>query len=149
MSFEAVHPVWRAVRDRFQKLALGLREEELPLKLSGQGSSIGFMLRHNAEVEYMFAEWFFRAAQPGDVLYLTSGGAEDHQEYADHKGLLRFLEASDNHLTMAMRSLPEDAWDIPVSSPMGMSTPREALGRVMYHNGLHAGQISQIRKFNV
>ncbi|MWV45985.1 DUF664 domain-containing protein [Paenibacillus sp. HJL G12] len=148
MSFEAVHPIWRTVRDRFYKLALGLREEELSHNLSGQGSSIGWMLRHNAEVEYMFAEWFFQTAQPEGVVYLTSDGTKEHPEYADHKELLRFLEESDRHLTMAMRSLSEESWDIPVSSPLGVSTPREALGRVLYHNGLHAGQIAQIRKFN-
>ncbi|MFU1793731.1 DinB family protein [Paenibacillus azoreducens] len=148
MSFETMLPVWRAVRDRFQKLAAGLREEELLLTAPGQGPTIGWMLRHNAEVEYMFAEWFFQAEKPKGIEYITGGGPVDHPDYADLKGLLHFLEESDRHFTMAMRLLPDDAWDTPVASQMGMSTPREAMGRVLYHNGLHAGQISLIRKLN-
>ncbi|MGM0713914.1 hypothetical protein ACWKW1_20915 [Brevibacillus parabrevis] len=29
---------------------------------------------------------------------------------------------------------------------VGTSTPLEALGRLMYHTGIHAGQISQIQR---
>ncbi|OPA76213.1 hypothetical protein BVG16_18580 [Paenibacillus selenitireducens] len=146
MSFEAVLPVWRAVRDRFRKTMEGLQEEELTLRLSPDTSTIGFMLRHNAEVEYMFADWFFKKEAPASVTYLTAGRAKDEGQFHQLADLLRLLEASDLHVTEAMRSLPEEAWDQPVETMIGTSTPREALGRLLYHAGLHAGQISLIRK---
>ncbi|WP_409340889.1 DinB family protein [Paenibacillus sp. MBLB4367] len=146
MSFEAVYPIWRTVRDRFQKSMQGLKEEELNLRLSDDTSSIGHMLRHNAEVEYMFADWFFGSAVPEGVTFLTSGPPKGDITFSGLEEMLAFSEASDRHLSEAMRALPEDAWDRPVSSPIGSSTPREAFGRTLYHTGLHAGQISLIRK---
>ncbi|UVI30696.1 DinB family protein [Paenibacillus spongiae] len=146
MSFEAVYPVWRTVRDRFQKSMQGLKEEELNLKLSQDTSSIGFMLRHNAEVEYMFADWFFNSSTPADIAFITSGPSKGDSTFTGLQEMLAFSEASDAYLSEAMRRLPDEAWDQPVSSPIGTSTPREALGRVLYHTGLHAGQIALIRK---
>lgn len=146
MSFEAVYPVWRTVRDRFRKTAHGLKEEELDLRLSPDTSTIGYMLRHNADVEYRFAEWFFGRKTPSDIVFAgegTDGGSGSPESLEE---LLAFLDASDAHLSEAMRELPEEEWDRSVASPIGASTPREALGRVLYHAGLHAGQIALIRK---
>ncbi|WP_442600791.1 DinB family protein [Paenibacillus sp. KN14-4R] len=146
MSFEAVYPVWRTVRDRFQKSMQSIKEEELQLRLSPETLSIGYILRHNAEVEYMFAEWFFNKKAPEDVTYLTTEPDKGGHAYGNVQELLTFLEAADLYLSSAMKELPEAAWDEPVSSPIGSSTPREALGRVLYHAGLHGGQVSLIRK---
>jgi len=147
MSYESVRPVWRAVRDRFQKSMSALKSEELSLKLSDDTSSIGFMVRHNAEVEYMFAEWFFQRQAPEGLVYQTNGPSTDDSAFSDLTSLIAFSEASDQYLSQAMEDLPSEAWDQPVTSPpMGVSTPREALGRVLYHAGLHAGQIALIRK---
>ncbi|WP_314588467.1 DinB family protein [Paenibacillus terrigena] len=146
MSYEFVRPVWRTVRDRFQKSMSALKPEELSLKLSDDSSSIGFMVRHNAEVEYMFAEWFFQKQAPEGLVYQTNGSSTDDSAFTNLASLLAFSEASDRYLTSAMEELPAEAWDQPVTTPMGVSTPREALGRVLYHAGLHAGQISLIRK---
>ncbi|PAE36565.1 DinB family protein [Bacillus sp. 7884-1] len=146
MSYDSVNPIWRTTRNRFHKMVQGLKEEELLLQLSSDTSSIGNKLRHNAEVEYMFAEWFFGHKKPEDVTYFTVGPARDTKQFSNLAELLELLENSDKHLSQAMRILPEDAWDISVESPIGPSTPREAIGRLIYHNGLHAGQISLICK---
>jgi DinB superfamily len=146
MTFDSVYPIWRTVRDRFQKSVQSLKEEELLFKLSPDTSSIGYTIRHGAEVEYMFAEWFFKKSTPESITFIASGPSTDDSLYANLQEQLAFLEASDRHLSEAMRELPEVAWDEVVNSPIGPSTPREALGRVLYHTGLHAGQIALIRK---
>ncbi|GAB6992243.1 DinB family protein [Paenibacillus pini] len=146
MSFESVYPIYRTARDSFQKSAQSLTEEDFTLKLSSNTSSIGFMVRHNAEVEYMFAEWFFNKSKPEDVTFITNGPEKDGDSFGTLEENLAFSQAADQFLTEAMRELPVEAWDEPVKSPMGLSTPRQAVGRVLYHCGLHAGQISLIRK---
>lgn len=147
MSYEGIHPVWRAVRDRFQTMIQGLPQQDLGLRLSPDASSIGHMIRHNAEVEYMFANWFFGSPVPEGIEFIASGrGGTDNKAELTLERLAAFSAASDAHLTKAMSDLSADAWDIAVDSPVGTSTPREALGRTMYHTGLHAGQISLIRK---
>ncbi|SFT26662.1 DinB family protein [Paenibacillus sp. BC26] len=147
MSYEAVGPIWRVVRDRFQKMVQGLKEEELSLAMTAESSSIGHMIRHNAEVEYMFAEWFFGATVPEGTEYIASGqGGAPNEHALTLQELIAFSAAADAFLTEAMKQLGDDAWDTIVESKIGPSSPREALGRAIYHTGLHAGQIGLIRK---
>lgn len=146
MSFEAVNPIWRTVRDRFQKTVQGVKEEELSMHFAGDHTTIAYLIRHNAEVEYMFAEWFFKREVPASVTFITNGPPKSGESYGSFEELLAFSEAADQHLTAALRELPEGAWDEVVSSPMGNSTPREAVGRALYHTGIHSGQIAYIRK---
>lgn len=137
--------VWNTVSSRFRKTAGQLKSEELSLSIGS--ASIGYMVRHNAEVEYMFAEWFFGKKIPAGMEMLTNRApVEGKSEYGDREELVQLLEASNEHIVLAMQSLSEEAWHTPVNSPIGPSTPVEAIGRLIYHTGLHAGQVSLIQK---
>ncbi|SMF77701.1 DinB superfamily protein [Paenibacillus uliginis N3/975] len=145
MTFTTVSQIWNAVQDRFHQTAKNLPEQDLPLKLGN--ASIGYMLRHNAEVEYMFADWFFNRPLPeGLIIHTARGAAGAENEFTNLEELLAILKASNEHMIQAMRELPDEKWNEPVKSPMGISTPLEAVGRLMYHTGIHAGQISLIQK---
>lgn len=134
MTYSTVEVMWSALRDRFQKTAEGLSDEELGKKLGK--SSISDLLFHTAEVEYMFAEWFFQKKKLEDML-------EPPQDIA---AFVMLLQASNEHVLAAMRELPVEAWNVSVDSPLGTSTPLEAIGRLMYHAGIHSGQIALIQK---
>ncbi|MDQ6418839.1 DinB family protein [Paenibacillus sp. LHD-117] len=147
MSYETVLPIWQAIQTRFHKTVKVLPEGDLTLQ-SGP-ASIGYMLRHNAEVEYMFAEWFFGRPMPEGLEIVTNrgpGGGKNKPTFTSLEELVALLEASNAHLIEGMRELPAEAWTQPVESPIGASTPLEAVGRLMYHTGIHAGQISLIQK---
>lgn len=135
MTYKTAVTIWNALRQRFTSMAESLSEEDLDLQ-SGK-SSIRSLLHHTAEVEFMFAEWYFGKKKPEDVP-ATNTLPE----------LLQLLASSNTHLTEAMNQLDESQWNIPVESPMGppASTPLEAIGRLMYHAGIHSGQIALIRK---
>ena len=135
MSYTTVLPIWDALRQRFTKTMAALPEGDLNLTLGK--SSIRGLLYHTAEVEFMFAEWFFGKTKSE---YPAHTSSETLQE------LMELLADSNAHLVQAMKELPEDQWDTPVESPMGSSSPLEAVGRLMYHTGMHAGQISLIQK---
>ena len=135
MTYTTVLPIWNALRQRFTSTATALPEKDLTLKLGK--SSISSLLHHTAEVEYMFAEWFFNKTKPETAPL---------EPTTTHNELLDLLKASNAHLEEAMKALPENHWHTPVESPMGVSTPLEAIGRLMYHTGIHAGQISLIQK---
>lgn len=134
MTFTSVLPIWQAVQERFHKTVKALPEDDLNLKLGN--STIGGLILHNAEVEYMFAEWFFGRPKPED----------NDAAYTTLSELVDLLASSNENLIAAMRELPEDAWHVSVESAFGTSTPLEAIGRLMYHTGIHAGQISLIQK---
>lgn len=147
MTFATVLPIWEAIQGRFHKMVKALPEGDLSLQIGP--ASIGYMLRHNAEVEYMFAEWFFDRPMPADLEIATNRGPAGNKEKAAFHNLaelVELLEQSNSWLTKAMRELPDEKWTQPVESPMGPSTPLEAIGRLMYHTGIHAGQISLIQK---
>lgn len=135
MTYSTVLPMWNALRERFQNMAAALPEQELDLQLGT--ASVGALLHHTAEVEYMFAEWFFDKEMPKELVKPSFTNLEE---------LVELLAASNQHLLEAMESLPEEQWHKTVTSRMGESTPLEAIGRLMYHTGMHAGQISLIRK---
>ena len=136
MTYSTVLPIWNAARLRFLKTAQTLPEQDLGLQL-GQ-SSIGSLLHHTAEAEYMFVEWFFGKQRPEEEIAKPSLTSLDE--------LIELLVASNNHLLEAMEELTEEQWLTSMESPMGPSTPLEAIGRLMYHIGIHAGQISLILK---
>ncbi len=135
MTYQTVVPIWNALRQRFTATATALPEEDLSLSLGK--SSIASLLYHTAEVEYMFAEWFFGKAKPETPTLESTTTLQQ---------LLDLLTASNDQLDNAMKVLSEQQWTTPVESPMGVSTPLEAVGRLMYHTGIHAGQISLIQK---
>lgn len=134
MTLTSVLPIWQAVQERFHKTVKALPEENLHLKVGN--STIGGLIIHNAEVEFMFAELFFGRPKPQN----------DDAAYTTLNELVDLLTASNENLVAAMRELPEEAWHVSVESAFGTSTPLEAVGRLMYHTGIHAGQISFIQK---
>ncbi|WP_186672413.1 DinB family protein [Sporosarcina sp. BP05] len=136
MTYSTVLPIWNAIRERFHKTAEALPEQDLGLQLGK--STIGSLLHHTAEVEYMFAEWFFGRSMPE--------GGVTKPSLTDSEALVDLLSASNTHLIKAMIELPEEEWNKSMESPIGISTPLEAVGRLMYHTGIHAGQISLIQK---
>jgi uncharacterized damage-inducible protein DinB len=145
MSFDAVLPIWEAVQGRFHKMVKGLSEQELCMKTGS--STIGSMIRHNVEVEYMFAEWFFGRNMPEDIKNsLNKEAAENKEVSYQPEELDALLTASNVHIIEAMHQLSDEAWHEPVESTMGKSTPLEAVGRLIYHTAIHAGQIALIKK---
>lgn len=135
MSYSAVLPLWTAIRERFMKKVNTLTEEELTY--SADAMTIGQLLYHTAEVEYMFADWFFGQQTPSDMVKTST---------TDLAELKQLLIQSNNHLIQAMEQLSDVKWHATISSRIGESTPLEAVGRLIYHTGIHVGQISTIQK---
>lgn len=134
MTFETILPMWQAVRERFTKSAEALTVEELSLTLGDV--SIGQLLYHTAEVEYIFAEWYFDKKAQNLV----------NPSLTDQEALIHFLNASNEFLVSAMKKLPEEEWHTVKETRMGKATPLEIVGRLLYHTGIHRGQISDIQK---
>lgn len=135
MTFETVLPMWEAVRHRFIKSAEALTEEELVLKLGE--ATIGQLLYHTGEVEYIFSEWYFDDKKE----------AIQKPSLTDKAELVDYLNGSNQFLINAMKNYPEEKWHEVRETRMGNSTPLEILGRLMYHTGIHSGQISDIKKY--
>lgn len=134
MSYHVVLPIWNALRDRFQKMVEGIPQENLQMKLGE--TTVGDLLFHTAEVEYMFAAWFFAKPRENKI-----------DKPTDIKGYIQLLEDSNAHFLQAMKELPDETWGQMQQSSFGSSTPLEAVGRLMNHAGMHGGQIAYIQKY--
>src|SRR5690625_5032376 len=135
MTSETVLPMWNAVRSRFLKKAKGLADEDLNCQLGE--TTVADLLYHTGEAEYMFIEWYLGNKTPNFV----------KPSITDKEALITFLEKSNDHVIDAITSLPDDEWTKVKESQMGSSTPLEAIGRLMYHAGIHAGQITDMIKY--
>ena len=138
MTYLTILPVWNGVRERFIKKVNTLTTEDL--SLSTGPMTIGELLYHTAEVEFMFVDWFFGVSMPKDVVKTNRDDLEE---------LLRLLHRSNEHLIKAMKECPEKKWHAIISTRIGESTPLEAIGRLIYHTGIHVGQISTIQKMEM
>lgn len=134
MTYAIVLPMWNAVRDRFLEKVKALSNEDLQLQLGDV--TIGDLLYHTGEVEYIFADWYFGKRSEK----ITRPSLTNKEE------LITFLIDSNNFLKDAMKDLPEESWHEMKETRMGPSTPLEIIGRLMYHIGIHAGQITYIQK---
>ena len=144
MSMETVLPIWQSIQQRFYKLVKAIPESDLTLGLDSV--SVVSLIRHTAEAEFIFMEWFFGKSIPEGMKERMSRKPDAAAGTESIEELLELLSASNQNVIEAMRSLSQEAWHKPVESPMGTSTPLEAIGRLMYHTGIHAGQISLIQK---
>ncbi|MGM0712759.1 DinB family protein [Brevibacillus parabrevis] len=141
-------PSLQTARSRYLNTLSNLKADELPLKLAPESNSIGFLIRHIAEVEFRFCTMFFARPLPDYISSLaTIGPVKDEGNFTDMNELLAICEASYDYLVDALTTLPQDAWDVACEAPIGTLTPRQALGRLIYHMGYHGGQIGLIRKY--
>lgn len=147
MFEQTLMPSFQMARSRYLDTLNGLEEHQLSWKLAPGSNSIGFLIRHIAEVEYRFGQMFFQAPVPDQVTLATIGPVRDEGNYTALAPLLAFKDQSYEHLLQTLSSLPEADWDIPCEAPIGKLTPRQALGRLTFHMGYHSGQIGLIRKY--
>src|SRR5699024_2052092 len=127
--------MWKFTRGKFTEKIEKLDEADLALKLDK--ASIGEIIYHTAEAEYIFADWFFgRELKQAFPINITK----------DKSALLTFLQEADEALISEMNKLLEEKWSEKISSRMGESTHAEAIGRLIYHAGIHAGQITTIQQ---
>lgn len=138
MAYETIVPMWQAVRDRFMKRVEAIPEEDFELKLGD--ASIGALLYHTGEVEYIFSDWYFGKVNEQTI---------EKPTMENKAALISFLEESNAFLDVAMKELPEAEWAELKESKMGASTPAEVIARLIYHCGIHVGQITDIQKHGV
>lgn len=135
MIDNTVLSMWKMTRGKFTEKVEKLTESELSLKLDGM--TIGELVYHTAEVEYIFASWFFGCETKTDM-------PKNIKE--EKAALLQFLQEANDDLIEAMTQLDVSKWSERVATRMGETTPVESIARLIYHTGIHAGQITMIQK---
>ncbi len=139
--------LWEEGRTRFSKLLTEIREEDLKKKLAPAPNSDGFLIRHIADVELLFAKNVFKT-EGIQVHAQTIIDQRDTGEWVNLKDLLEYNAKAYEGLKTAISIQNDDAWEDPINTKeFGTKTKSEALGRIITHTAYHAGQLAIILKY--
>lgn len=139
--------MWREARTRFTGLLPSLKEPDLQKKLLPSPNSAGFLIRHIADVELLFAKNVFGLSEL-KVTAKTVIDKRDSGEWTHLAELLSYEQLSYNSLSSILEKQNDADWKTQISTKeFGTKTKSEALGRIVSHTAYHAGQLAILLKY--
>jgi uncharacterized damage-inducible protein DinB len=146
---QAFLQTWLEARTRFTNLLKDLKEDDLTKKLVNTKNSAGFLIRHIADVELLFAKNVFGASDT-KVQAKTVIAQLDTGEWIDLDKLLEYQQYAFENLKAIIDKQNDEDWQQSITTKeFGTKTKAEALGRIISHTAYHAGQLSLILKYAV
>ncbi len=137
--------LWKEGRTRFSKLLDAIQESDLTKHLGNSPNSAGFLIRHIAEVELLFAKNVF-GLQDVKIVAKTLIAGKDTGEWTNLEELLSIQQYAFDTLENAISE--QNNWnEIIETKEFGKKTRAEALGRITTHTAYHAGQLAIILKY--
>jgi uncharacterized damage-inducible protein DinB len=134
-------------RTRFTNLLVDIKEEDLKKKLINTKNSAGFLIRHIADVELLFAKNVFGATDI-KVQAKTVAAQHDTGEWTNLKELLDYQQEAFVQLKNIVAKQTESDWEQTVTTKeFGTKTKAEAIARILSHTAYHAGQLSLTLKY--
>lgn len=144
---EQFFKLWKESRTRLTNQLGGISTSDLAKRMGDSPNSIGFLLRHIADVELLFAKNVF-GAKTIKVIAKTVISKKDTGEWNDLDALITYLEQAEDELETIILAQPNEAWnDVIETKEFGVKTKAEALGRIVSHTAYHAGQIGWLMKY--
>lgn len=148
MNFsETIAKSYTEARTRLTILMATLNESDLKKKITPCPNSIGFLLRHVADVELLFSKNVFKQIELS-VKAKTVIAKKDTGEWTNLKELLDYLNLSFNTIVEIINKQSENSWnELITTNEFGTKTKAEAFGRIVSHTAYHTGQIALILKY--
>ncbi len=138
---------WQEARTRFTNLLDNISESDLRKKLGSAPNSAGFLIRHMAEVELLFAKNVFGAADV-KVTAKTVISKSDTGEWTNLEELLTYQQQAGETLKAILQQQRDEDWQATITTKeFGTKTKAEAIGRIISHTAYHAGQLAMILKY--
>lgn len=139
--------LWKEGRTRFLHQLTNITASDLKKHLGSSPNSAGFLIRHIAEVELLFAKNVFGLSDIKIVAKTVSAG-KDTGEWTNLQDLLALQEEASIALQRAISQVRN--WEeIVETKEFGSKTKAEALGRITTHTAYHAGQLALILRYGV
>lgn len=146
-SMNEMIELWKEGRTRFSNQLKTIQESDLTKHLGSSPNSAGFLIRHIAEVELLFAKNVF-ALSDVKITAKTVIAGKDSGEWINLQDLLALQEEAYISLQEAIARV--ENWDeIVETKEFGKKTKAESLGRITTHTAYHAGQLALILKYGV
>jgi uncharacterized damage-inducible protein DinB len=145
MTNTTIIALWAEGRTRFTKLLEVIQETDLLKKNGGSPNSAGFLIRHIAEVELLFAKNVFGLAEVKIVAKTLIAG-KDTGEWTN-LAELKEIGAYASEMLEKVISLQENWDEVIETKEFGKKSKAEALGRITTHTAYHAGQLALVIKY--
>jgi uncharacterized damage-inducible protein DinB len=144
---QAYLQTWVEARTRFFNLLPSITEDELTKKLINTKNSVGFLIRHIADVELLFAKNVFGATEV-KVQARTVIAQYDTGEWTNLQELLDYQQSAFDNLKAIIAKQTNEDWQQSITTKeFGTKTKAEAIGRIISHTAYHAGQLSLTLKY--
>lgn len=138
---------WKEARTRFSNQLKDLSTDDLTKKLGDAPNSVGFLIRHIADVELLFAKNVFGLASV-KVTAKTVIDKRDTGDWTNLDELLTYAQYAYDALLESVTDKPDDFWEDHVTTKeFGKKTMSEAFGRIVSHTAYHAGQMALAIKY--
>ncbi|MFL0682467.1 MAG: DinB family protein [Algoriphagus aquaeductus] len=137
--------MWKEGRTRFTQLLDKSSEADLVKKNGDSPNSAGFLIRHIAEVELLFAKNVFGLSEVKIVAKTLIAG-KDTGEWTNLAEQKEIAAYAAEMLEKAI-SLQENWEEVIETKEFGKKTRAEALGRITTHTAYHAGQLALVLKY--
>lgn len=145
MTNSSLIALWAEGRTRFTKLLDVVQEADLLKRNGASPNSAGFLIRHMAEVELLFAKNVFDLAEVKIVAKTLIAG-RDTGEWTNLAELKEIASYSAEMLKKAI--MVQENWDEVIETKeFGQKSKAEALGRIVTHTAYHAGQLALVLKY--
>lgn len=144
---QQLYTQWLEARTRFSNQLSHLTETDLLRKLGKSPNSAGFLIRHIADVELLFAKNVFRY-EAVKVIAKTVIAQRDTGEWTNLSELLKYQNYAFQMLGEAILAHLDSDWSQTITTnEFGTKTKIEALGRIISHTAYHAGQLAIVVKY--
>lgn len=144
---ESLKQAYIEARTRLNQLTDQLTESDLKKTLSPSPNSIGFLLRHIADVELLFSKNVFNSLDVA-VRAKTVIEKKDTGEWTNFIEIRDYLHVAKEKISNAIVCQTDDSWnDLITTNEFGTKTKLEAFGRIISHTAYHSGQIGIIFKY--
>lgn len=139
--------LWLEARTRLTNQLAKISLGDLRKTLPPSPNSAGFLLRHIAEVELLFAKNVF-GSEGISVHAKTLIAQRDTGEWTNLEELMGYLKYADECLKAVIEKQRDDAWEELISTAeFGVKTKAEAIGRIVSHTAYHSGQLVFVLKY--
>ncbi len=137
--------MWKMGRKRLTSQVDGIQQVDLLKRLDSESNSVGWLLRHIAEVGLLFSKNVFGCEL--EVKAQTIGSlAKDRGQFTELKSLTELIKRAGIELEAAIKEVND--WNEEVTTDeFGTGTKAEALSRIMTHTAYHAGQTALAKKY--
>ncbi len=144
---ETFFAMWQNTQQTLLRTLDKITDESLTKRLRPEMRSLGVIMMHIGESQFMFAKTLFGIELPPFTAQ-TLGKNTNPAEVVSAEALHSFVKTSCNYMSKGIQALPDEAWQEKVMTPWKAEMERSLLlNFVIGHSMQHLGQVIQALKY--